>query len=202
MADSYDVILFDLGGVLVELGKSPIPANVKVDESHFSLADWFGSDTAKSFEKGAIAATEFAAAMISDLKIDCSSEQLIDHFTWWPQGMFPQSGELLRQLRRNHRLAVLTNTNELHWPRITDEFELEQLVDHIFASHLLAMIKPESEIFHHVIERLDTEPASILFLDDNLNNIQAALELGIDARLVSGIEQVTRTLAMLELIED
>lgn len=147
MANSFDVILFDLGGVLVELGDSPIPVNVTVGESNFSLQDWFGSDTAKAFERGAIAAADFAAAMISDLKIDCSTEQLIDHFTYWPQGLFPKSGDLLRQLRHNHRLAVLTNTNELHWPRITGEFEIEQLVDDIFASHLLAMIKPENEIF-------------------------------------------------------
>lgn len=52
-----------------------------------------------------------------------------------------------------------------------------------------------------MIERLDTEPGNILFLDDNPNNVETACGLGIDARLVSGIEQVTRMLVTLDIIE-
>ena len=49
MNASIEVILFDLGGVLVELGESPVPSDWLPENDRFTLSDWFLSDTAISF---------------------------------------------------------------------------------------------------------------------------------------------------------
>jgi HAD superfamily hydrolase (TIGR01509 family) len=192
--ESIDVILFDLGGVLIELGPSPLPDNALPADLSFSAVDWLRSDAAIEFEKGRNSADSFARSMIAELDLQCSVEQLIQHFTRWPTGLFPGAGELLQELRQNYRLAILTNTNELHWPRFIAEYHLPGYVEHIFASHQLAMAKPEPAIYRHVFETLDTEPGRILFVDDNAVNIEAALELGFQASRVIGFDSLKQFL--------
>lgn len=194
---TIEVILFDLGGVLVELGESPIPPAWLPENNSFTLSDWFLSETAVSFEKGSITADIFAETLRNDLKIDANPELIIEHFSRWPIGLFPGVKELLRSLQPKYRLAVLTNTNELHWPRIVEEFRLPEYFECIFASHLLNKVKPEFPIFQHVIDVLKVAPASILFLDDNLKNVEASRKLGIQSLQVSGIEQARQGLAAL-----
>ena len=194
---TIEVILFDLGGVLVELGESPIPPAWLPENNSFTLSDWFLSETAVSFEKGSITADIFAETLRNDLKIDANPELIIEHFSQWPIGLFPGAKDLLKSLQPKYRLAVLTNTNELHWPRIVEEFRLPEYFECIFASHLLNKVKPESVIFQHVIDELQVAPASILFLDDNLKNVEASRKLGIQSLQVSGIEQARQGLAAL-----
>ena len=201
MNTSIEVILFDLGGVLIELGESPFPSGWLPENDKFTLADWFLSETAISFEKGSITAHVFAETFIKDLNINVSPEEIIEHFTQWPIGLFPGSQELLQSLSPDYRLAVLSNTNELHWPRIIDEFKIPRYFEHIFASHLLNKAKPELSIFQHVINELKVKPASILFLDDNLKNIEASKKPGIQALHVKGIQQTRQGLVKLGVID-
>ena len=194
MRDSIDVILFDLGGVLVELGPSPLPAGAIADDRAFALADWFKSEAAIAFEKGSNSAAAFARALIDELDLDCSQQALIEHFTEWPVGLFPGAHELLQRLRGDYRLAILTNTNELHYPRFAGEFRLMEHTEYIFASHQLALAKPEPAIYQHVINTLETDPARILFLDDNRDNVAAAQELGIEAHHIEGFDKLEQFL--------
>ncbi|MBV1916426.1 MAG: HAD family phosphatase [Pseudomonadales bacterium] len=201
MKQSVEVILFDLGGVLVELGEEPIPSEWLPNKDRFNLSDWFSSETAISFEKGLICAQTFAETFRTDLKIEASSENILKHFTEWPIGLFPGVQELLETLGSKYKLAVLSNTNELHWPRIIEEFNIESYFDKFFASHQIKMAKPSLEIFQHVINELQVEPEKILFLDDNLKNIEASKMLGINSHQAIGIKQVCLTLTNMGIID-
>ena len=66
----YDIILFDLGGVLVELVGSPFPLNEGRHQS--SLADWFQSETAQRFELGKISSDAFVQKVKLELDIDAT----------------------------------------------------------------------------------------------------------------------------------
>ena len=146
MIRNIQVILFDLGGVLLELGPSPVPAHALPDGRRFDLRNWFHSETAIAFETGRIDASRFARTMVDELELDCSHGELIEFFTAWPRGLYPGVPELLDSLRENYRLAVLSNTNALHWPRLVDEFDLPRRVDAVFASHRLGLAKPEAGV--------------------------------------------------------
>lgn len=185
-----EVLLFDLGGVLVELGPRPLPPGPAGGARDFDSGDWLASATAHAFEKGVIGAPEFAQALIDEYGLDCSRRQLLEHFTRWPRGLYDGAGQLLRSLRRDHRLAVLTNTNELHWPRLCGEFGLARLVDDLFASHQLGMAKPEPAIFAHVAAALGVDTAQILYFDDNRANVEAAAKMGFRARQARGPAQL------------
>ena len=194
MNPAIEAIVFDLGGVLIELDDGPVPMEWLPGDSRFDLADWFTSETAKSFEKGLINAQTFAEKLKIDLKIEASPEEIIRHFTDWPKGPFAGSHDILKSVGNKFRLAILSNTNELHWPRITGEFGICSYFERIFASHELKMAKPELDIFEYVINELNVRPGEIFFLDDNQNNIEASRRLGIRGVHVSGINQVHRAL--------
>jgi putative hydrolase of the HAD superfamily len=48
-------------------------------------------------------------------------------------------------------------------------------------SHILNLAKPEPAIYLHAAEGLHTPPANIFFIDDRLENIAAALAIGMQA---------------------
>jgi len=196
MQTATQVILFDVGGVLVELGPSPFPVEVE-----FVMDVWQESKAALAFEKGFTTAVEFAHALIAEHDIDCDIGMLIDHFRSWPRGPYPRVYELLSAVRQRYRVAILTNTNALHWSRFHDEFALHEYCERIFASHQLGMAKPEPEIFEYVIGALDAPPAHILFVDDNAANVAAAGARGMQAVQARGVEAVVESLASRGIID-
>lgn len=62
-------------------------------------------------------------------------------------------------------------------------------------------MKPEQEIYRHVISKLSCDPSRILFFDDNSVNVEAARRAGMDAFHVSGFEDVKRKLLDTGIIE-
>jgi putative hydrolase of the HAD superfamily len=200
-ANSISVILFDLGGVLVELGESPIPQRwLPTGEAHFDLQKWFHSSVAQEFESGLIDADEFAKNLRQELGLTVSTAMIIDQFRRWPLGLFAGVETLLQELRAHYRLAVLSNSNEVHWPILSQTLGLERLVEQMFSSHLLKSAKPSFNAFMQTLDELKVAPHEVLFFDDNHLNITAALELGMHARLVSGPQEIRSALRDAKLI--
>lgn len=197
MNRELSVILFDLGGVLVELPERPIPADwaERTPSSGNKLSDWLTSPAAKAFEKGEISASQFGEEIVSEMKLSIAPEDLLTYFTFWPKGLFPGTKALIGRIPPHFSLAIFSNTNELHWPRLMTEMELEGCFDYYFASFKIGMAKPDPAAFRYVVKALSCEPAEILFLDDSRMNVDAARLVGMKAERVSGIGQVAKVLA-------
>jgi len=96
--------------------------------------------------------------------------------------------DMLKELRQDYNLAVLSNINNLHITAIYDYFEkeldLHDFEDHfdaIFYSHIIGMRKPDDEIYSHVSETLNSKPSDLLFIDDMVPNVEAAKKNGWNA---------------------
>jgi HAD superfamily hydrolase (TIGR01509 family) len=198
----FDVILFDLGGVLIEL--AGVDRMLELCNHAFSVdelwARWLASEGVRQFESGRTGPDEFGAAMLGEFGLPIAAAQFLEEFTTWPKGVFPGSFELLEQLAASYRLACLSNTNALHWPRVCDEMGLARYFETAFASHLVGMLKPDIEIFQHVVQQLGCPPARILFLDDNQLNVASAQAAGMVARRVAGLAEVRVALAELGVL--
>jgi putative hydrolase of the HAD superfamily len=57
-------------------------------------------------------------------------------------------------------------------------------------SYQLLMAKPDPAIYRHILAKLGTQPEETLFLDDRLENIVAAHDLGIQAIQFSTVEKL------------
>ncbi len=150
---------------------------------------WLTSPNVRAFETGAMEPEEFADMLIAELDLPVQRAEFLDAFTHWPRGLFPGAMELISEIPRPIVRATLSNSNSLHWPRLMTEMGLSEAFDFHFASHLTGKIKPDKEAFENEVLSLGSVPGSILFLDDNQLNVDAALSLGIRAFRVQGIEE-------------
>ena len=198
----FDAIVFDLGGVLIELGGVTrmlelLDHRVTVEEL---WTRWLSSPSVREFETGRMDADQFALRLLAEFELSISPAQFIAEFTVWPKGLYPGTIDLLQALAPQYTVACLTNTNTLHWPRICDELGLRPHFAMHFASHLIGLLKPDRAIFEHVIDRLGHTPERILFLDDNALNVESARSVGISAYCVQGLAAAIEQLTALKVL--
>jgi putative hydrolase of the HAD superfamily len=76
----------------------------------------------------------------------------------------------------------LSNINSSHWNYLKKQnWNIWELFDEFILSHEIKMTKPDPKIFKYAIKRAGCKPKEIIFIDDGLNNVSAALKLGIKA---------------------
>ncbi len=187
-------VVFDMGGVLVELGPlSDILGNDPLPESDF-WRNWLASPIVRKFEMGLCSPEEFGSRLVEEFGLACTGEQLVQRFLAWPKGLFPGAEALVGSLASGLEVAVLSNTNALHWEGQADAELMRRLFSRFYLSFQLGLAKPDAEIFQHVISDLGFAPKQVVFLDDNKPNVDAAASLGIDAVLVKGVTQARAAL--------
>lgn len=186
--NEISVVIFDVGGVLVELSGLPMLLSwlghrVTAEQVR---ALWLTSPTVRLFETGKMQAAAFADQMITQLSLPVGSEEFLTELYIRGQRTLPGAVELVRRIPRNYVRATLCNTNALQWPRIVEQRDLMGAFDHHFASHQTGKVKPDEEAFQHVLATLGCKGPETMFLDDSKLNIAAAKRVGITACQVQG----------------
>jgi len=198
------VVLFDVGGVLVEL--SGVPTMLAWMGDRYSPEElwkiWLTSPTVRAFETGRMTPNAFADQLIAELELPVGRDRLLEEFTSWPRGLYPGALELVGRVPRRYTRATLGNSNALHWPRMMGELQLGPAFDHHFASHLVGKIKPDEEAFRHVIAALGCEAQEVVFLDDNQLNVDAARKIGMTAVRVKGPAEAEQALIEAGVLSD
>ncbi len=196
------VLLFDLGGVLVE--------TVGLEQVRVLLGDgmsaeevrrrWVTSPVIHGFERGECSADEFAEAFLAEWGLAIAPDDFLMRFRNWVIAPFEGTLELLETLGGRYTLACLSNTSEAHWDLIMEDFGLGRRLDHAFASHLIGLTKPDPAVYQWVVRELDRPAAEFLFFDDGPENVAGARRVGMDARLVRGPAELRRELARCGLL--
>jgi FMN phosphatase YigB (HAD superfamily) len=199
----FDVLLFDLGGVLIELtGVAQMREWAQIASDEELWRRWLASPSVRQFETGLATREEFAAALCAEFALPIGGDDFLAAFALWPSRAFSGAHDLLAALAARHRLAVLSNNNAVHWERISRDMGLGEYFSATFLSHEIGLIKPDRAAFEHVVAALGCAPERILFLDDNLINVEQAREVGMIAHHVAGVEETTALLRALALLED
>jgi putative hydrolase of the HAD superfamily len=203
-ATRIDTILFDLGGVLIELAgvEQMLAWSPGVPDTAELWRRWLHSPAVRRFETGGSDRDAFAAEIVSEFRLPVGTAEFLDAFTSWPRALYPGATALLDALKPRFRLASVSNTNEIHWRRFRDAWSLDGYFDHNFPSYRVGRLKPDADYFHHVLNALGTHVEHVLFVDDNAINVDAAARLGITARRVEGPDGVRAVLADLALLPE
>jgi putative hydrolase of the HAD superfamily len=196
-----DVVLFDMGGVLVELASLPELLGTARSETEF-WPQWLNSAAVQQFERGGCSPEEFARQAVVDLDLGIEPDEFLANFARFPRGLFPGSARLVHDVSSVATTAVLSNTNDLHWQTQPDAETIREMFDHSFLSYEIGAVKPEPEIFIHVLAELAREGSEVLFLDDNQINVEAARELGLQAEVAKGPQQARTILVATGLLSD
>ena len=199
----YSVIVFDLGNVLIPFDYS------RVIKYFNRLKPGVGDKFArmyeenyyihKDFERGRITREKFLTVMTGWVENVVSPEQFCkiysDVFT-----LNQNVIDLLPNLKKNYKLCLLSNTNEIHEQYGYSHYEFLKTFDKLFLSHKIGAVKPEKEIYKAVEAYTQKPPSEHLFIDDILEYVEGAKNCGWDAIQFKEFENLVAELNMRGLI--
>jgi HAD superfamily hydrolase (TIGR01509 family) len=180
-------VLFDLGGVLVEVSQSRIfdrlgavtglaPAEVK----RRLLA---AQELWHTFTISEVTPAQLAEQVSRLLTVQIAESVVVQAFNAELGPEIAATSELLPKLRRKTQIGCLSNTNSIHWDELLRSYSFMNHFDRRFASQLLGCAKPERAIYTSVVGLLGVKPHEILFFDDREENVFSARQAGWNAHL-------------------
>jgi putative hydrolase of the HAD superfamily len=195
-------VLFDLGGVIVELGplSDIVGADTYAEDEFWSR--WLRSAAVRDFEGGRCDPDQFGDRLAAEFGLSLSGSELVDRFRSWPKGLFAGAQQLIIELGELPELVVaaLSNSNPVHWYEQQDAALIRSLFEVRFLSYEMKLVKPDRAIFDGVAVALGLEPEDILFFDDNRINVDAATAAGWNAVIAKGPSECRRHLALLGIV--
>ena len=94
---------------------------------------------------------------------------------------------------RKYRLLGLSNWDGNSFPLIKQKYSQElSYFEDIIISADVNLLKPNPEIFKHVLTTYNLEPKDCIFVDDQQENVDAARELGIESFLFTSASELRR----------
>lgn len=202
-------IIFDLGGVIVDLDFSNFYNSIITQsplnkpQTQIILEFFRQSDI---YHQGLMGDEEFYY-LACDLLQVCELDQksFFKAFNSIIAGYNPEIVELIKIIKYKSKvkLVCLSNINSSHWEFLIDKkWGFLKYFDEFILSHEVHMTKPTRKIFEYAIEKAGCKPEEIVFIDDGLNNIRSARELGIVGIKFVDKEDLVKELKMLQILQD
>jgi HAD superfamily hydrolase (TIGR01509 family) len=180
-------LLFDLGGVLVDVNQDRIfeglaqylpdsPSDLK--QRLLSVPELWEPFIVREFSP-----RQLTREVNRILKTGLTETQVTAAFNAELGATIETTSAVLPSLKRRTQVGCLSNTNSIHWDHLLKAYDFMSHFDRRFASQLLGSAKPGREIYRKVIELLGARPDQILFFDDKVENVATAQTLGWHARV-------------------
>ena len=201
MSSSIRTIFWDIGGVLLTNGwgheqRDPVLKRLGIDRDAYEelheRANYY-------WERGLIDAQEFFLQTVfrPNPKLPITFDILWSQVCARSKVLHPECLDMLAELKSTgkYRLATLNNeSRELNEHRL-DAFKLRSLFDYFICSGYVHEMKPNLGIYLSAIDISGFPAASALFIDDKLENCEAAEALGMNAIHFKSPEQLAGALS-------
>jgi putative hydrolase of the HAD superfamily len=175
------VIFFDLGKVLVDYDfnlaynyikeRSTLPA----DEFNKRIPSIEKLNTV--YETGKIETLGFYQSMAETLEYKGTIDSLS---LAWSDIFKPitKNIETVGLLAKAYPLAIISNTSDVHIQFLEANYSFFDNFRARIYSHVIGSRKPDSSIYEHSLDLMSAESGKSLFIDDRIENIRAAANLG------------------------
>jgi len=132
----------------------------------------------KSFSEGRISPENYYAQMKKIFKADIQFDKFRDIYC----DIFSLNSSVLKtlsSLKGKNKLLLLSNTDTLHFNFIKKRFPEIFIFDDYILSYEVGCVKPDDKIFRAAVDRSETKPEEIVFIDDIRENVKAAEKAGL-----------------------
>lgn len=195
-------VILDLGGVLLDIAPEETVEGFRrllLDGNVYS-PNWEQYKIIEdNMETGKWSIDDFFEFMLQHVKPGTDPKQIED--AWCAMlGWFPVDRvRMMRALKSNYNLYLLSNTNKLHIRMFRQEFRhrfghsMEDLFIKCYYSSDLGLRKPDVNIYKHVLQDSKLLAEETIFIDDHKENCDAAEKIGINTIFVEegkGLEDV------------
>ena len=112
----------------------------------------------------------------------------------------PETVSLLYKLKTKYKIYGLTNWSAETISIAYDRFPFFKEFDGIVVSGKEKMIKPNKQIYHLLLDRYNLKAENTIFIDDNMDNIRAAEEIGLQGIHFESPSQLETRLSSINVI--
>jgi epoxide hydrolase-like predicted phosphatase len=189
MSDKIKVILFDVGGVVIDFDDSIyislLNRNLHISKEKIRKALL---PLLRRGERGSLKSKDMLRILSKRLGVSIASLQWNETVKKYAHAN-KQVLSLMRSLKKHYRIALLSNITFSRF------FTMRGLIDpslyeKLFASAYLHVRKPDKGIYLHVLKRLGVKPSEVVFIDNLKENVIGAQKVGIKAIQYTTMEKL------------
>jgi len=209
---SFDTILLDLGGVLIDVDYQA-SARAFRDLGHADFEHLYSKAQQDhlfdGFETGALTPSQFRDRIRELLDLGLSDAE-IDRCWNAMLGSIPAERiALVHRLKQRYQVLLLSNTNAIHVPAFSAIVEQENGIGDFKATFHgayyscdIGLRKPDASAYHHVLAKHGADPRRTLFIDDSIQHVIGAQAAGLRAEhLDLAKEDVLGLIARIRLLD-
>lgn len=202
MEKSVSTILFDLGGVILNLDYNrTIEAFKTMGENNFEkmYSQAQQNNTFDYFETGKISPNEFRSYLKEFLGSETTDQEINDAWNAMLLDLPKERLDFLEELKKKYRILLFSNTNAIHLKKFREiifeehgDFDLLEKTFHkTYYSHEIGLRKPHGEAFEYILKEQNLSPEEVVFIDDSIQHVEGAKSIGINAYLLKDTDIIT-----------
>jgi putative hydrolase of the HAD superfamily len=201
----FDVILFDVGGVLLTNGwdhceRARVLERFGLDPAAFESRHL---EPDRAWESGTITAEAYLDATVFHEPRGFSHQEFLAAICAQSRLLPDGALEILKELSASGKCLVGALNNEARETNAYrfEHFGLRPLFKVALSSCYLGLRKPEPTIYRRALEILGRPPERVLFIDDRVENTVAAQEAGMKTIHFSGASALRQELGNLGVLQ-
>ncbi|MCQ2147832.1 MAG: HAD family phosphatase [Bacteroidales bacterium] len=185
-------ILFDLGGVLIDLDFEGCVSQFVSRLGFEKIRDILDRSNQRGIyqrlEGGDITPEVFRSTVLKGSRPECSANDVDACMESLLGEMAPYKVKMLEDLSERIDVYMLSNNNPISMKKCREIMRLaglceEKVFKSEFLSYELNLLKPSEDIYKEVVRRIGLPAEEILFFDDSTVNVESASKVGIKAVL-------------------
>ena len=193
-------IIFDLGGVILDLDESITYkelGKMGINTSELAHSKEFMEIMSK-FDTGIYTAPTFRKKLKAYLGQEKMTDKRFDAI--WNSMLLDIPRERIKaieKVKKHYKIFLMSNSNEIHYDLYVRDLQLrfgyhefDELFNKSYFSFAEHLEKPDPRFFELILDHEGLVPEETLFIDDSKKNIEAAQTLGIRTYHISREELV------------
>ncbi len=193
-------VIFDFGNVLctfdnnIFLGKLSRNCGKTIEELRKII--YVKSNAAKKIETSEITEEQFFETVTKICGLTMSKEEFYIAFTHIFTEI-PGTYEIVKKLKKNYKLAVMSNTTKQDFEYNLKPLEVFPLFDAVTLSFKVGVMKPDERIYRDTLEKLNLKPDECVYIDDRKDFAGKATKLGMKGIIFTSPKQLENDLRAL-----
>jgi len=202
---SIGSVVFDVGGVLIDWDPRYLYRKIIADRDEMErfLAEVCTPQWHAQHDLGAPYEDTVPALVAAHPEWADEIRAWAERFPEMYGGVFDGTVALLKELRRRHvPLFASTNWGAASWASARAQYEFLGLFEGAIVSGEVGIAKPDPAFFELLVATFGLEPATTLYIEDNLTNLQAAAAHGFVTHSFASSEALAAVLHRHRLIDE
>ena len=199
--DKIKTVIFDIGGVLVNIDFDAFPRLLGIERSRVSHVDEQAIERlAKEYEIGHIGTEEFFGMMDEIFKGKYTREKLENA---WNATVVEENSTIIPivdAIQGSYQTAIMSNTNPMHFQKSVETAGMVKKFSRLYLSFQIRATKPDPVAYQYVIRDLSAKPSSLLFIDDLAENVAAAVKCGMEGIVFKDVSSLYSELRLRQIL--